>query len=274
MKGPSRRPPGHVPLNRALSKLGIASRAEATRLIVEGRVSLDGRVVRDPDAPVVPERAQVAIDGQPAAHAPWRLILLNKPRGVMTTRRDPLGRPTVFDLVSGVEGHLVAVGRLDLATSGLLLLTTDTRLADWLTDPSNRVPRVYTVTVRGEVSDEAVRSLTKGIDIEGGRMAADEVTVRKRSRRETHLVVRLHEGRNRENPAVVRCGRARGDQPPPCGLRRDRARVAATWRMARHRPVGVRHCIPACQWCAESREPRGQSPGPTTRGRQPFAGTR
>jgi 23S rRNA pseudouridine2605 synthase len=104
----------------------------------------------------------------------------------------------VFDLVSGVEGHLVAVGRLDLATSGLLLLTTDTRLADRLTDPKHRVPRVYTVTVRGEFSDEAAASLTRGMDIGGERMAADEVTIRKRSRRETHLVVRLHEGRNRE----------------------------------------------------------------------------
>jgi 23S rRNA pseudouridine2605 synthase len=198
MKGRSRRPPGHVPLNRALSKLGIASRAESTRLIAEGRVTVDGRVVRDPEAPVVPECAQFAIDGRPAARAEWRLILLNKPRGVMTTRRDPQGRPTVFDLVSGVEGQLVAVGRLDLATSGLLLLTTDTRLADWLTDPENRVPRVYTVTVRDEVSDEAAASLTKGIEIDGEWTAADEVTVRKRSRRETHLVVRLREGRNRE----------------------------------------------------------------------------
>jgi 23S rRNA pseudouridine2605 synthase len=198
MKGPLRRPSGHVPLSRALSKLGIASRAEATRLIVEGRVTVDGRVVRAPEAPVVPERAQFAIDGLPAAHAPWRLILLDKPRGVMTTRRDPQGRPTVFDLVSGVAGHLVAVGRLDLATSGLLLLTTDTRLADWLTNPANRVPRVYAVTVRDEISDSAAASLTKGLEIDGERMAADEVIVRKRSRRETHLIVRLHEGRNRE----------------------------------------------------------------------------
>src|SRR5512137_78934 len=196
MKGPSRRPPGHVPLHRALSKLGIASRAEAARLVAEGRVAVDGRVVRNPDAMVVPERAQVAVDGRPAARAPWRLILLNKPRGVLTTRRDPQGRPTVFDLVSGVEGHLVAVGRLDLATSGLLLLTTDTRLADWLTDPKNRVPRVYTVTVRGEVHDEDVARLTAGVEAGGEHLSADAVQVRKRSRRETHLVVRLREGRN------------------------------------------------------------------------------
>ena len=198
MKGRARRPPGHVPLNRALSKLGISSRAEATRLVAEGRVAVDGCVVRNPEAPVVPERAQFAVDGRPAARVEWRLILLNKPRGVVTTRRDPQGRPTVFDLVSSVEGHLVAVGRLDLATSGLLLLTTDTRLADWLTDPKNRVPRVYTVTVRDELSDEAAALLTKGIEIDGEWAAADAVTVRKRSRRETHLVVRLLEGRNRE----------------------------------------------------------------------------
>ena len=198
MRGSPRRPPWHVPLNRALSKLGIASRTEATRLVADGRVRVDGRVVRDPAMPVVPEGARVTVDGRPAARAPWRLILLNKPRGVVTTRRDPRGRPTVFDGLESVEGHLVAVGRLDLATTGLLLLTTDTRLADWLTDPANGVPRIYTVTVRGEVGDEAAASLTSGLEVGGERMAADQVTVRKRSRRETHLVVRLHEGRNRE----------------------------------------------------------------------------
>jgi 23S rRNA pseudouridine2605 synthase len=187
-----------VPLNRALSKLAIASRAEATRLITAGRVQVDGRTTTDPAMPVVPERVVISIDGRSTSAAGWRLILLNKPRGVMTTRRDPQGRPTVFDLVAGTEGHLVAVGRLDLATSGLILLTTDTRLADWLTDPANGVPRTYTVTVRGEVSDNAVARLMSGVEADGERLAADEVTVRKRSKRETHLVVRLHEGRNRE----------------------------------------------------------------------------
>jgi 23S rRNA pseudouridine2605 synthase len=152
----------------------------------------------DPAMLVVPERVAIAIDGRSASAAGWRLILVNKPRGVVTTRRDPQGRPTVFDLVAGAEGHLVAVGRLDLATSGLILLTTDTRLADWLTDPSNLVPRIYTATVRGEVSDDAVARLMSGVEAEGERLAADEVTVRKRSKRETHLVVTLHEGRNRE----------------------------------------------------------------------------
>jgi 23S rRNA pseudouridine2605 synthase len=199
MTRPAHRPPGVVPLCRALSKLSIASRAEAIRLITAGRVRVDGRLVTDPAARVAPERVAISIDGRDARPADWQLILLNKPRGVVTTRRDPDGRRTVFDIVAGVgEGHLVAVGRLDLATSGLILLTTDTRLADWLTDPANGVPRTYTVTARGEVTDEEASRLTAGLESQGDRLAADEVEVRKRSRRETHLVVRLREGRNRE----------------------------------------------------------------------------
>ena len=177
MTRPARRRPGEVPLNRALSKLAIASRAEAARLISAGRVRVNGRVATDPGMPVVPERVAISIDGRDAGRADWCLILLNKPRGVVTTRRDPDGRQTVFDLVSGVEGHLCTVGRLDLATSGLILLTTDTRLSDWLTDPANRVPRTYTVTVRGEVSDDAATRLMSGVVSEGDRLIADEVTV-------------------------------------------------------------------------------------------------
>jgi 23S rRNA pseudouridine2605 synthase len=187
-----------VPLNRALSKLGIASRAEATRLIQEGRVKVDGHIVRDALAPVVPERIRVTLDDQPARRASWRTILLHKPRGVVTTTNDPEGRPTVFDLVAALDTRFVSVGRLDLATSGLLLLTTDTRLAAWLTDPANGVKRVYLVSVRGEVGESACEALTRGIEDEGERLAADSAVVRKRSTRETHLVVDLSEGRNRE----------------------------------------------------------------------------
>ena len=140
---PSRgRPPGHVSLNRALSKLGLASRAEATSLIRDGRVRLDGRVEIDPERAVVPERVRIDIDDAPAEAADWATIVFNKPRGVVTTRRDPQGRPTVFDVAKASPAGLVAAGRLDLATSGLLVLTTDTRLAAWITDPANGVPRV------------------------------------------------------------------------------------------------------------------------------------
>ena len=175
-----------IPLNRALSKLGILSRAQATGAIRAGRVRLDGRIVADPARLVVPERSRIALDEATQSRVGWRTILLHKPRGVVTTRRDPDGRQTVFDVVGGDARGLHAVGRLDLATSGLLLLTTDTQLANWITDPANAVPRVYVVTVRGAVTMRELESL-------GAR-----VTLRKASARESHLTVELRSGRNRE----------------------------------------------------------------------------
>ncbi len=193
------RGPGQVSLERALSKLGLASRTEARSLIREGRVVVDGRPVTDPLQPVVPERVRLEIDGRPAVRPAPRTILLHKPRGVVTTRSDPEGRPTVYTCLEGLEAdHLIPIGRLDAATSGLLLLTNDTRLAAWITDPLNAVPRVYLVTVRGELSDATARRLEIGIEDAGEHLSARTVTVRKRSRRETHLVLELTEGKNRE----------------------------------------------------------------------------
>jgi pseudouridine synthase len=187
-----------VPLNRALSKLGILSRAQATAAIVAGRVRVNGRTLTDPVAPVVPERVRIEVDGGVRARAAWRTILLHKPRGVVTTRRDPQGRSTVFDLLGGEAVGLVAVGRLDLATSGLLLLTTDTRLANWITDPHNQTPRVYAVTARGRVADAEIDRLLTGVSSRGETLAAAAVIRQKASSRESHLVVTLREGRNRE----------------------------------------------------------------------------
>jgi len=193
----ARRPPGTVSLERALSKLGIASRSEARALVLAGRVSVDGRVVREPAKAVVPERVRVAIDGEARDAAAALTVLLHKPRGVVTTRRDPEGRPTAYDLVRDAGPHLQAIGRLDLASSGLLLFTTDTRLAAGLLDPDSGVPRVYVVTVRGSVEDTSLETLSRGLTIDGARVTP-RVTLRKRSGRETHLLVELVEGRNRE----------------------------------------------------------------------------
>jgi 23S rRNA pseudouridine2605 synthase len=196
--GSPRGAPGTVALERALSKLGIASRREARGLILEGRVTVDGRAIRDPLRGVVPERARIAIDGEARPRAVRRTIVLHKPRGVVTTRRDPEGRPTAYDLVRDAGHGLQAVGRLDLASSGLLLFTTDTRLAAALTDPARGVPRVYAVTVRGSVDEDALAALRRGVRIDGELALPREVTIRKRSSRETHLMVTLDEGRNRE----------------------------------------------------------------------------
>jgi len=176
-----------VPLNRALSKLGILSRTQATDAIRAGRVKVDGHVVTDPATPVVPERVRITVDGERRSRVAWRTILFYKPRGVVTTRHDPEGRKTIYDVIGPAAQGLIAVGRLDLATTGLLILTSDTRLAHRITDPANAIPRVYVVTVRGRVTDD-----------EADALDAASVIVRKVSARETHLVVELRRGRNRE----------------------------------------------------------------------------
>lgn len=193
MVGSSLRP-GRVRLDRALSKLGLASRSDARALILAGRVTVSGRVVRDPATLVIPEAARIAIDGTRSTRSRGRTIVLHKPRGVITTRRDPQGRPTVFDLLGEEAKGLVAAGRLDFATTGLLILTTDTQLANRLADPANAFIRRYIVTVRGELSDDAARTMERGLD----GMTAHSVIIRKRSRRETHLTIELTEGKNRE----------------------------------------------------------------------------
>ncbi len=189
---------GTVPLGRALSKLGVLSRSESTIAIREGRVSVDGKIVRDIAHPVVPERARIQVNGTPVSKASWRTILLNKPRGVVTTRRDPEGRSTVFDVLGEDGRNLVAVGRLDLASTGLLLLTSDTRLADWIADPLNGVSRIYVVTVRGRVTPETVGMLLAGVRSRSELLKAQRVTIDKVSGRESRLVVELREGKNRE----------------------------------------------------------------------------
>lgn len=200
-----KRRPGVVPLDRALSKLGLASRTNAKSLIAAGRVAVDGTVITDARTLVRPERIAVAIDGQVhrGSRESPRLLAFHKPRGVVTSRRDPSGRPTVFDVLGERGEGLIAVGRLDMASTGLLLFTNDTRLADWLTDPASGVPRRYVVTVRGRVGDETARQIEAGIEDRtrpgtSERLRPSAMTVRKTSNRETHLIVELTQGKNRE----------------------------------------------------------------------------
>lgn len=185
-------------LERALSKLGLASRKTARELILAGRVSLDGRPAGNPSLRVVPEQITISIDGSRRQRARALTIVLHKPRGYVTTRVDPEGRKTIYDLLADIPERLVPVGRLDLATSGLLILTTDTQLANWLTDPASGVPRVYLATVKGRAGDETIARLIGGILDGGERLAAAGAEIRKASGRESHLIVTLEEGKNRE----------------------------------------------------------------------------
>ena len=185
-------------LERALSKLGLASRSQARELIIQGRVTVAGKVVTTPAMRIVPEAIAIAIDGAPSATASPLTILLHKPRGYVTTRSDPEGRKTVYDLLGDVPSRVVPVGRLDLATSGLLILTNDTQFAHWMTDPDSGVDRVYLVTVEGRVAPETAERLVRGVTIDRDMLSAAAAVVRKTSNRESHLTVTLREGKNRE----------------------------------------------------------------------------
>ena len=206
-KGLPRRRDGHggakasakkVALVRALSKLGYASRSQAYGLIRSGRVQVNGRIANDPALLVITGLTRIEIGGAELERTPWICIALNKPRKVVTTRRDPERRPTVYDLISDVDARVVPVGRLDFASTGLLLMTSDTDLANWLTDPATGIVRRYVVTARGELSDESAQSLVKGTAVGGELLQATRIEILKRSKRETHLIVELAEGKNRE----------------------------------------------------------------------------
>jgi 23S rRNA pseudouridine2605 synthase len=189
-------------LTRLLSKLRVASRKDAQALIRNGRVRVNGRVALD-GAVRVPRTARITVDDAPIAAVERRVIALNKPRGTVTSRRDPEGRATVFDGIGDAGHGLVAVGRLDRASTGLLILTSDTALAAALTDPANAIVRRYVVTVRGRLDPDVAARLESGMDVVGSdgaaeRLTAARVVIRKASNRETHLIVDLHEGRNRE----------------------------------------------------------------------------
>jgi 23S rRNA pseudouridine2605 synthase len=194
--------PGVVSLPRALSKAGAATRGAALRLIAEGRVRVDGRVARDPGMRVDPALRLIEVDGRPLGPPPSIeeavVVALNKPRGVLVTRSDPAGRPTVHDLLPGDLGLLRCVGRLDAASAGLLLATTDTALAAALEDPGRGVPRVYRVKIHPRLGDAARARRLEGVPVDGKRARPDGVEIESHGPRSTWALFTLREGRNRE----------------------------------------------------------------------------
>ncbi|MDQ3697416.1 MAG: rRNA pseudouridine synthase [Gemmatimonadota bacterium] len=189
---------GHRPIriHRALARAGVASRRHAEDLVAAGRVTVNGTVARI-GQPVDPVRDAIAVDGTAIAkRTAARWIVLNKSRGVMTTRSDPQGRRTVFDLVPRIAG-LTYVGRLDFLTEGVLLLTTDGDAAHALTHPSRQVERTYTAVVRGNAA-AAVRVARRGVELEDGIVVTRDVEARLIGERRWEFIVTVTEGRNRE----------------------------------------------------------------------------
>ncbi|MFI5245943.1 MAG: pseudouridine synthase, partial [Gemmatimonadales bacterium] len=183
-------------IHRALARAGIASRRKAEELVAAGRVQVNGVVARTGQT-VNPSSDDITLDGRkvsaPAAPV-W--VMLNKPTGVLTTKKDPGGRRTVFELVPEAPG-LTYVGRLDYMTEGLLLLTTDGAAAHALTHPKTGVERTYVATVRGNAPN-AVVSAKKGVELEDGFVKPDHVEAHPMGDRLWELVMSISEGKNRE----------------------------------------------------------------------------
>lgn len=185
-------------LQKILAAAGYCSRRQAEQLIAAGRVSVDGRVA-GPGDQADAATATILVDGQPlkAAENPV-YVLLNKPLGTVTTRHDPQGRPVVTDLVRDIPERLFPVGRLDINTSGLLLLTNDGALANRLAHPSREIEKIYLVKVRGRLSAEAVRHLEQGVQLDDGLTAPARLANLRFTAGHTWFELTIHEGRNRQ----------------------------------------------------------------------------
>jgi len=184
-------------LQKILSRAGVASRRGAEKIMGEGRVTVNGTTVRELGTKADAARDDIRVDGVRVRPAPEAVyFLLNKPKGVVTTRHDPEGRPTVMDLVPRVAG-LFPVGRLDVTTEGLILLTNDGAFAERVAHPRYEVARVYQAKVRGLPDAATLARLRSGVRVEGERLAVDDVRVLQ-AEKNAWLELRLHEGKHHE----------------------------------------------------------------------------
>ena len=185
-------------LERVLSKAGLGSRTEARSWIGAGRVRVNGKLVQTPELWVDLVRDRVTLDGRPVHAAKKVYLLLYKPKGYITTYTDPLGRPTVYDLIRDTGVWLVPVGRLDLDSSGLLLMTNDTQFAEHLTNPDYKIPKTYQVKCADLLSDGQIEKLRRGVDLRDGPTRPAVVERLRDSAKYTHLRMAISEGRNRQ----------------------------------------------------------------------------
>lgn len=185
-------------INRYLAQAGIASRRASETLVTAGKVKINGRVVRDL-ATIVSDSDCVEVAGR-AIKAASDLVYLvaNKPEGMVTTMRDPEGRRTVAELIPRGLPRVVPVGRLDYATSGVVLLTNDGELAHKLTHPRFGVTKTYRASLKGHISPDALERLQRGVGLEDGMTASTRVRVVSTSRQHSVVDITLHEGRNRQ----------------------------------------------------------------------------
>lgn len=188
---------------KLLARAGVASRREVERMIAEGRIAIGGIKVEKP-ATLLTSLHGVTVDGKAVQEAaPTRLFRYHKPAGLLTAERDPRGRPTIYDRLPRDLPRVMPVGRLDMNTEGLLLLTTDGELKRQLELPATGVERAYRARVFGEVSQAQLEELIHGVEIEGMRYGAINANLERRTGRNGWAEMRLREGKNREVRRVL-----------------------------------------------------------------------
>jgi pseudouridine synthase len=199
-------PPGNRPLKtleRVLSKAGLGSRTDARKWIGTGRVRVNGKLIQTPDHWVDLERDAVTLDDKPIRARKKIYLLLYKPTGYLTTYKDPEGRPTVYDLIRDAGEWMVPVGRLDQDSSGLLLLTNDTRLVESVGNPERKVPKTYLVKASTLVSDPQLEQLRGGVMLADGPTRPAVVKRVRDSAKYSFFEITIHEGRNRQVRRMV-----------------------------------------------------------------------
>jgi pseudouridine synthase len=185
-------------LERVISKAGLGSRTEARSWIGSGRVRVNGRLIQTPDHWVDLERDNVTLDGRPVRPQQRMYLLLYKPKGYLTTYKDPQGRPTVYDLIQAIDQFVVPVGRLDLDTSGLLLMTNDTQFAEQIMNPEYKVPKTYLIKSSDLLTDSQIEQLRNGVELKDGLTLPALVTRVRDAGKYTFIEMTITEGRNRQ----------------------------------------------------------------------------
>jgi 23S rRNA pseudouridine2605 synthase len=191
-------------LQKVMADAGVASRRKAEELIKAGRVTVNGAVIRELGTKVDPERDHVKVDGQHLKPAPPHVyLMLNKPKGVVSTLTDPEGRPTVADLLRGVRMRVFPVGRLDYDSEGLMLLTNHGELAQALLHPRYHVPKTYLVKVKGVLTDEEIEKLETGVSLEDGPTGPAQVRKIRKAAQNSWIDITIHEGRTHQVKRMV-----------------------------------------------------------------------
>jgi 23S rRNA pseudouridine2605 synthase len=185
-------------LNQAIAKTGLCSRRKADELIAAGKVKINGITCRDFNATIDTETDHLDVNGKALSFKQYQYILLNKPRGVLTTVTDDRGRKTVMHVLPRELRHLKPVGRLDMNSEGLLILTNDGEFALKMTHPRHHLPKLYEVIVRGSVPDEALDLLADGVPLEDGVTLPANVELLERTAQQTVIHITLREGKNRQ----------------------------------------------------------------------------